>query len=207
MKNLRKKDSKKSKTLVLESSKKREAQNKRLKAHLDKVQAIDHVPKFEKDEKGKIAIKSQEDTFDDFLGLCEATSTVSTDLQNLFVGHLMSVRENPSAEFVNGGIAFLHGMKPKDELETMMLAQMFMTNELIFRFSHNLSKCEEVEINNQYTGRISRMLKHFREHMDALNKHRGKGQQKVTVEHVHVYEGGQAVVGHIEGGGGNVKRK
>lgn len=35
--------------------------------------------------------------------------------------------------------------------------------------------------------------------LGALGKHRGKGQQKVTVEHVHVHAGGQAVVGNIEG--------
>jgi hypothetical protein len=34
--------------------------------------------------------------------------------------------------------------------------------------------------------------------LDALNRHRGKGQQKMTVEHVHVYPGGQAVVGVVE---------
>lgn len=34
--------------------------------------------------------------------------------------------------------------------------------------------------------------------LDALNKHRGKDQQKVTVEHVHVHAGGQAVVGTVE---------
>src|SRR5262245_61295698 len=34
--------------------------------------------------------------------------------------------------------------------------------------------------------------------LDALNRHRGKGQQKVTVEHVHVHSGGQAVVGTVE---------
>jgi hypothetical protein len=34
--------------------------------------------------------------------------------------------------------------------------------------------------------------------LDALNRYRGKGQQKVTVEHVHVHSGGQAVVGMVE---------
>ena len=34
--------------------------------------------------------------------------------------------------------------------------------------------------------------------LDALNRHRGKGQQKVTVEHVHVHSGGQAIVGMVE---------
>jgi hypothetical protein len=36
--------------------------------------------------------------------------------------------------------------------------------------------------------------------LEALNRHRGKGQQKVTVEHVHVHNGGQAIVGNVEGG-------
>jgi hypothetical protein len=34
--------------------------------------------------------------------------------------------------------------------------------------------------------------------LDAFNRHRGKGQQKVTVEHVHVHSGGQAIVGTVE---------
>ena len=37
--------------------------------------------------------------------------------------------------------------------------------------------------------------------LEALNRHRGKGQQKVTVEHVHVHSGGQAIVGTVQGGG------
>src|SRR5262245_23372430 len=43
--------------------------------------------------------------------------------------------------------------------------------------------------------------------LDALNRHRGKGRQKVTVEHVHVHEGGQAIVGNVEGQGGGVASK
>ena len=35
--------------------------------------------------------------------------------------------------------------------------------------------------------------------LEALNRHRGKGQQKVTVEHVHAHNGGQAIVGNVEG--------
>jgi hypothetical protein len=34
--------------------------------------------------------------------------------------------------------------------------------------------------------------------LEALNRHRGKAQQKVTVEHVHVHAGGQAAVGTVE---------
>jgi hypothetical protein len=43
--------------------------------------------------------------------------------------------------------------------------------------------------------------------LEALNRHRGKGQQKVTVEHVHVHAGGQAVVGMVETPGGGEREK
>ena len=43
--------------------------------------------------------------------------------------------------------------------------------------------------------------------LETLNRHRGKGQQKVTVEHVHVHAGGQAVVGLVEDAGGGDRKK
>src|SRR5258707_7239309 len=43
--------------------------------------------------------------------------------------------------------------------------------------------------------------------MEALAKHRGKGQQKVIVEHVHVYQGGQAIVGQVSPRGDGKKRE
>jgi hypothetical protein len=42
--------------------------------------------------------------------------------------------------------------------------------------------------------------------VEALNRHRDKGQQKVTVEHVHVHAGGQAVVGLVEPPRGGVEQ-
>jgi hypothetical protein len=53
----------------------------------------------------------------------------------------------------------------------------------------------------------NKLSRTFTELLDALNRHRGKGQQKVTVEHIHVHSGGQAVVGVVEppGGGGRPK--
>lgn len=41
----------------------------------------------------------------------------------------------------------------------------------------------------------------YAQQMAALDKHWGKGQQKLTVEHIHVHSGGQAIVGHVERGG------
>ncbi len=37
--------------------------------------------------------------------------------------------------------------------------------------------------------------------VETLDKHRGKSQQKITVEHVNVEAGGQAIVGNVHTGG------
>jgi len=50
----------------------------------------------------------------------------------------------------------------------------------------------EVNIN-----RATKLMRTFANQTEALGRYRGKGEQKMTVEHVHVYKGGQAIVGQV----------
>src|SRR5437868_4442229 len=45
-----------------------------------------------------------------------------------------------------------------------------------------------------------KLLRTFTAQVEALQRYRGKGQQKVTVEHVNVNAGGQAIVGTVHPG-------
>ena len=45
-----------------------------------------------------------------------------------------------------------------------------------------------------------KLLRTFTAQVEALQRYRGKGQQKVTVEHVNVNAGGQAIVGTVHRG-------
>lgn len=111
---------------------------------------------------------------------------------------------------IDAAVAALEEVAPRDVLEGMMVAQMIA--------AHNAAMecCRRAMIGDQtFEGRHSnlnqanKLSRTSAALLDALNKHRGKGQQKVTVEHVHVHAGGQAVVGTIEspGGGGKSKLK
>jgi hypothetical protein len=51
-----------------------------------------------------------------------------------------------------------------------------------------------------------KLMSLYTQQLAALNKHRGKGQQKVTVEHVNVAAGGQAIVGNVETSRANRRR-
>lgn len=106
----------------------------------------------------------------------------------------------------NAALAILHEIAPRDGLERMLAIQMIGTHNLAHRFLHRAG------LDNQtYQGvtmnveRATKLLRTFTAQLEALNRHRGKGQQKVTVEHVTVNQGGQAIVGavtHAPGGPG-----
>lgn len=95
--------------------------------------------------------------------------------------------------------AMLKGIQPSDELEGMLAAQMVATHNAALECFRRAMLPEQT-----FQGRDSnlksgtKLAALYTRQMDALNKHRGKGQQKVTVEHVHVEAGGQAIVGNID---------
>jgi hypothetical protein len=52
----------------------------------------------------------------------------------------------------------------------------------------------------------TKLMRSYTALVETLDKHRGKGQQVVRVEHVTVNAGGQAIVGAVSQGGGDGAR-
>jgi hypothetical protein len=106
--------------------------------------------------------------------------------------------ENGRTRQMEAAISGLVGINPKDELEGMMAAQLIASH-------HAAMECYRRAMGPEQTfeGRrenLAQAGKLSRTHVllvEGLNRHRGKGQQKVTVEHVHVHAGGQAIVGNV----------
>ena len=105
-------------------------------------------------------------------------------------------------------LAGLIGIAPRDELEGMMAAQLIAAHgaamECCRRAMIGDQTVEGRRENLNQANKLSRTLAVL---LDALNHHRGKGQQKVTVEHVHVHAGGQAMVGAIATPGGGDRER
>ncbi len=172
---------------------------------LNKMDEIKYVPKFETTN-GSLDRKGKLDSFDHYVGLSKATGAVSTELQNYFILQLHAIKSTANDRHLNAALAFLHSMKPTDEMEAMLAAQMFVAHDLSMATATSINRCEDMGMNDRYINRFSKLTNIFRDNLEALNKHRGKGQQKVTVEHVHVHSGGQAIVGTVEGGGVHGKK-
>jgi hypothetical protein len=141
--------------------------------------------------------------------LAEATGTVSDTLINSFLTQATNTfwgyQESPSSDCINATIALLHGIRPQDETEGMLAVQMVGVHNLAMEFLRRaMLKDQPPEGVNDQINRATKLLRTFTTQMETLNRYRNKGQQKVTVEHVHVNAGGQAIVGVVEGkpGGG-----
>ncbi len=102
-------------------------------------------------------------------------------------------------ETISAVVAILRGIRPQDEIEGMLAVQMIATHNAAMECLRRSILPEQT-----YEGRdlnlrhATKFLSIFAKPMETLNKNRGKGQQKVTVEHVQVHSGGQAIVGSVE---------
>lgn len=98
-------------------------------------------------------------------------------------------------------IELYESLAPTDGAEAMIAQQMVASHvaamECLKRAALPNQSFEAVDMTLKHAQKL--MALHAKQ-LETLNKHRGKGQQKVTVEHVNVEAGGQAIVGNVETG-------
>jgi hypothetical protein len=109
-------------------------------------------------------------------------------------------------ELFDAAAAALAGIKPKDEVEGMLAAQMVAAHSATMECHRRAMNREQTfEGRRENLNQANKLSRTYTMQIEALSRYRGKGQQKVTVEHVHVHAGGQAVVGAVDAGGGVAK--
>jgi len=121
-------------------------------------------------------------------------------LNQVILGHPETKKTN-LAYIVNKTTPLLHAIAPRNELEGMLAVQMVSVHNLVMEI---MKRAVRPNQNNddikQKINMVTKLNRTFVAQIEALNKHRGKGQQKMTVEHVHVSDGGQAVIGNVDRG-------
>ena len=143
--------------------------------------------------------------------LMEALGTTSSAFLDGYLSQLVNVGtrgRDVDERDLNFMLAAVAGIEPRDHIEAMLAAQMAAVHNATMTFARRLTVVETLPQQDSAERAFNRLARTFVAQMEALNRHRGKGQQKMTVEHVHVHEGGQAIVGNVETGGtGSAKTK
>lgn len=99
---------------------------------------------------------------------------------------------------INFALAFVAGLQPRDEVEAMLAAQMAAIHTTTMTFARRLAHVETIPQQDSAERALNKLARTFAMQMEALKRYRTGGEQKVTVHHVTVNEGGQAIVGTVE---------
>ncbi len=104
---------------------------------------------------------------------------------------------------LQAAISAMLGVQSRDELEGMLGAQMIATHNAAMEcFRRAMHREQSFEGRRQNLEFATKLTRSYTALLEALDRHRGKGQpQVVRVERVTVEAGGQAIVGAVSQGG------
>jgi hypothetical protein len=135
--------------------------------------------------------------------LCVVTGAKDDDVASRLVGQAAEARpwhatSDPVQQLVTT-IRDFADIAPSDSLQARLAAQMVSAHDLAMHFSGNAARATSVETAKELALLTKTFMRTFIDQIECWQKLKGAtSQQKVIVEHVHVYPGGQAVVGAIE---------
>jgi hypothetical protein len=137
--------------------------------------------------------------------LTDAFGTTSHEFANLLITQATNALSAPHAalpQTMNGLLAAVDGAEAKDEIEAMLATQMAVTHSLAMEFLGRAKRAEHIPQLEASANFAVKLLRTYTAQAEALAKLRRGGEQTVRVEHVHVYPGGQAIVGSVAPAGG-----
>ena len=188
-----------------------------VRSHLDRRRQSRQAPKVKVDHKPSKPVQIEPDHPDPVVGgtaLSEAFASVEMNFVNQQLGDLINVLQSQQSKPIseaalNGALATINGIGPADEVEAMIATQMVATNHVAMELMRRTRQSEMLNNIALHGNLAVKFLRTFTAQLEALQRYRGKGQQKIVVERVNVSEGGQAIVGTVErsGQGGGSREK
>ncbi len=104
---------------------------------------------------------------------------------------------------VNFMLSVVKGIKPRDHLEAMLAVQMAALHMASMTFARRLANVDNIPQQDSAERAFNKLTRTYAMQMETLKRYRTGGEQKVTVQHVSVSEGGQAIVGNVTQGAGS----
>lgn len=137
--------------------------------------------------------------------LKRALGTTSSDFINATLVQIQNASRLPSGGIsetsVNAVLAFIEGAAPKDEVEAPLAIQMACTHAVSMAV---LARLGGAFGSDRHMGTMAaaaaRLLRAFATQVETLRRLRNGGSQLVRVEHVHLGDSAQAIIGNVKQG-------
>jgi hypothetical protein len=132
--------------------------------------------------------------------LMEALGTTDSDFLTGLISQLSAACSDGGQideARLNFMLSIVKGITPRDQTEAMLAAQMAAIHALMMAFAGQLARVENIPELDSTERALNKLARTFVTQVEALKRYRTGGEQKVTVQHVSVQEGGQAIVGNV----------
>ena len=131
--------------------------------------------------------------------LMRAIGTTDVDFLHPLLCQIVDASKGAEASEsgANFMLSVIKGIEPRDQIEAMLAAQMAAVHMASMTFARRLAHVENIPQQDSAGRAFNKLTRTFAAQMSALKEYRSKGEQTVTVQHVHVAEGGQAIVGNV----------
>jgi hypothetical protein len=147
------------------------------------------------------------------VSLLKAIGSTDNDFLNGLIKQLVNVGSpgsSPDEDGTNFMLAVVKGIEPRDQVEAMLASQMAAIHNATMTLARRLAHVDNIPQQDSAQNAFNKLARTFAAQVEALKRYRSGGEQKMTVQHVHVAEGGQAIVGNVSapaGVGANEKAK
>jgi hypothetical protein len=94
-------------------------------------------------------------------------------------------------------LAVVKGVEPRDQIEALLAAQMAAVHMASMTLARRLAHVDNIPQRDSASNAFNKLTRTFAAQVEALKRYRSGGEQKMTVQHVHVADGGQAIVGNV----------
>lgn len=104
---------------------------------------------------------------------------------------------NPDEANLAFMISMVKDIKPRDSIEAMLVAQMVAIHVTAMRCAHKVASADSFARHDSDVRALGRLARTFPAQIEALNRHRSRGEPAITVQNVSVNDGGNAIVGNV----------
>ena len=105
--------------------------------------------------------------------------------------------ESPDEVTLSFMISMVRSIRPQDPIEAMLVAQMVSVHVMAMRCAHHLADADDLAHHDSASRALGRLTRTFPAQIEALNRHRSRGEPAITVQNVSVGDGGKAIVGNV----------
>lgn len=153
-----------------------------------------------KTDKGQMILPAHPNKLVGELLLKQALGTTNSDFYYGLLAQLAnagSQSDDIDERGTNFLLSIVKGAKPKDQLAAMLAAQMAATHNLAMTFARRLALAETPQERDSAERTLNKLARTFATQIETFKRYQAGCEQMVTVGHVSVSEGGQAIVGNV----------